>query len=125
MVITDRECPSCGTRLHIDDLVEGTCSTNDGCGAELPEEVRRSKTNEEVVKRLRQRRAAGIPDQTVPRDWFVDGDVSLVVEETAVGKEYSIYEVSDGRWRRRYTFPEEQAGSLRRLLNEVVDDDTA
>lgn len=52
-------------------------------------------------------------------EWFEKGDVAIYVEDTAVGREISLFERYQDEWRRKYTLPAGQAREYRDLLNEL------
>lgn len=54
--------------------------------------------------------------------WHEHGDVAIEVEDTEVGREVSLYELSDGEWTRQYTMPAGQARDYAELFGEVFPD---
>lgn len=55
--------------------------------------------------------------------WHEKGNVAIEVEDTDVGREVSIYDLSGGEATRRYTMPAGDARELRDVLNEVFPAD--
>ena len=55
--------------------------------------------------------------------WHERGKVAIEIEDTEVGREISVYERVDGKWRHRCTLPPDQERHLYELLGTVLFDE--
>jgi hypothetical protein len=63
------------------------------------------------------------PSDREDTTWYKRGDVAIEVEDTAVGREISLYERWEGEWKRQFTMPATVAREYFILFDEIFPEE--